>query len=240
MKPAWIDYVNELRQRLLLWLAVTIILFCVFVYGANALYKFIAIPLLDLLPSTQNLIATNVITPLFTPLKLAWLSALLVSLPFLFYQLWRFIAPALYHSEKRWLWPLISLSVLLFYGGIGFAYWIVLPLVFKFITHFVPHYVALMPDMNQYLNFVTQLLLAFGVVFQVPVVIIALTLTGMVSLAAVKKQRRYVVVGAFIIGMLLTPPDVVSQILLAIPIWLLFEIGIVLATWLLLSFKKPY
>jgi sec-independent protein translocase protein TatC len=177
------------------------------------------------------MIATDVTTPFFVPLKVALMAAFLIALPYILYQIWRFVAPGLYAHEKRLVWPLIIASTLLFFCGMAFAYFVVFPVVFGFITASAPHGVAVMTDIDKYLSFVLTMFMAFGITFQVPVAVVLLVRMGFVTVEKLREIRPYMVVGAFVIGAIFTPPDVVSQSMLAMPLWLLYEAGIVVAAW---------
>ena len=228
---SFIAHLIELRTRLLHAVAaLLLVFFCLFPW-ASKLYAILAQPLLIKLPKGGQMIATDVTTPFFVPLKVALMTALLISLPYILYQLWRFIAPGLYAHEKRLVVPLIAASTVLFYCGMAFAYFAVFPIVFGFITASAPQGVAVMTDINKYLSFVLTMFVAFGVTFQVPVAVVVLVRMGMVSTAKLREIRPYVIVGAFIVGAIFTPPDVVSQFMLAMPLWLLYEAGIVVAGW---------
>jgi len=218
----------ELRSRLLYSVVVLVLLFAVFVYFANELYTLLALPLLKFLPQ-GHLIATQIVSPFFVPFKLAFMAAMLLAVPFFLYQLWAFIAPALYGHEKRLVWPFLIVSALLFYSGIAFAYFIIFPMLFRFLAGVVPQGVMLSPDISEYLSFTTNLLLVFGGLFEIPMVMVLLVSAGIVSREKLIKMRSYAIVGAFIVGMLIAPPDVLSQTILAIPIWLLYEVGIVMS-----------
>jgi sec-independent protein translocase protein TatC len=224
-----LHYWQELRSRLLCCVSLLGLLFIVGCYFANPLYHALALPLIQQLPAHHGLIAIELTSPLWVPFKLAFIAAFLVAIPFILYQLWAFVAPALYQSERRRFWPLLGMSTLLFYSGVAFAYFVVFPLLFSFLIHTTPPGVELLPDISQFLDLCLQLFLAFGVTFEVPVVTILLVSSGLLSLKQLAKARPYVIVGAFVIGMLLTPPDVLSQILLAVPVCLLFELGLLLA-----------
>ncbi len=184
------------------------------------------------LPAGGQLIATEVTAPFFVPVKVTMMAALVIALPYLLYQIWAFVAPGLYVHEKKLVVPLIVTSTLLFLCGMAFAYFLVFPVVFHFMVSVAPQGVAVMTDIGKYLDFVLSLFLAFGVTFEVPVAVVILVKMGMVSVAKLKEIRPYVVVGAFVIGAIFTPPDVVSQIMLAVPLWILYEIGILVAQWL--------
>jgi sec-independent protein translocase protein TatC len=220
-----------LRTRLLhAVVAVLLVFICLFPWASD-LYTLLAHPLLARLPKGGQMIATDVTTPFFVPLKVALMTAFLIALPYILYQIWRFVAPGLYAHEKRLVWPLIIASSLLFFCGMAFAYFIVFPVVFGFITASAPHGVAVMTDIDKYLSFVLTMFMAFGITFQVPVAIVLLVRMGFVSVEKLREVRPYVVVGAFVVGAIFTPPDVVSQSMLAIPLWLLYEVGIQVANW---------
>jgi sec-independent protein translocase protein TatC len=203
-------------------------------YFANNLYTLLALPLLKHLPVGQGLIATNVVSPFFAPVELTFVASLFLAVPIILYQVWAFIAPALYQHERRLIWPLLFISVILFYVGVAFAYFVIFPLLFAFLTQTAPHGVLVSPDISQYLDFTLKLLFIFGSIFEVPVATILLILTGVTTRETLVKYRSYAIVAAFVIGMLLAPPDILSQTLLAIPLWLLFEMGI----WLSRFFKR--
>lgn len=226
-----ISHLLELRKRLLnSAVALLLVFICLFPWAAN-LYSLLARPLLAKLPKGGQMIATDVTTPFFVPLKVAMMAAFLIALPYILYQLWRFVAPGLYLNEKRWILPLLVSSVLLFFCGMAFAYFAVFPMVFGFITAAAPQGVAVMTDIDKYLSFVLNMFVAFGMAFQVPIAVVLLVKTGMVTTAKLREARPYVIVGAFVVGAIFTPPDVVSQFMLAMPLWILFEAGIVVAGW---------
>ncbi|WP_249967732.1 twin-arginine translocase subunit TatC [Histophilus somni] len=224
-----ISHLLELRDRLLRCIIFVVVIFLALVYFANDIYNFVASPLLDVLPAGATMIATNIATPFFTPIKLTAVVALFISVPFLLYQVWAFVAPALYQHEKRLVYPLLFSSTLLFYLGVAFAYYVVFPLVFAFLTKTAPEGVAIATDISSYLDFVLALFLAFGICFEVPVAIVLLCWSGVTTPDDLRKKRPYIIVAAFFIGMLLTPPDAISQTLLALPMCLLFEIGVICA-----------
>lgn len=225
----FISHLIELRDRLLHIIAGVVVTFiCLFPF-ANNIYTLLAHPLLSRLPRGGQMIATAVTTPFLVPMKVAMLAAVVISLPYTLYQLWGFVAPGLYQHEKRFAAPLIVLSTLLFLTGMAFAYFLVFPVVFGFITGTAPEGVAVMTDIGNYLDFVITLFLAFGIAFEVPVAVVLLVKLGVVQIATLKEVRSYVIVGAFVIGAIFTPPDVVSQIMLAVPLWLLYEAGILAA-----------
>lgn len=226
-----IAHLLELRSRLLHSVAALLLVFlCLFPWAAD-LYTLLAQPLLEKLPKGGQMIATGVTTPFFVPVKVAMMAAFLISLPYILWQMWRFVAPGLYAHEKRLVWPLVLASTLLFFAGMAFAYFAVFPVVFGFITGVAPQGVAVMTDIDEYLGFVLGMFLAFGITFQVPVAVVVLVRMGMVTVEKLREIRSYVVVGAFVVGAIFTPPDVVSQFMLAIPLWLLYEAGIVVASW---------
>ncbi len=226
-----IAHLLELRTRLLHAAAALLLAFlCLFPWAAD-LYTLLAQPLLEKLPRGGQMIATGVTTPFFVPIKVAMMAAFLIALPYILWQMWRFVAPGLYEHEKRLVWPLVLASTLLFFAGMAFAYFAVFPVVFGFITGVAPQGVAVMTDIDEYLGFVLGMFMAFGVTFQVPVAVIVLVRMRVVTVEKLREIRSYVVVGAFVAGAIFTPPDVVSQFMLAIPLWLLYEAGIVMASW---------
>jgi sec-independent protein translocase protein TatC len=225
----FISHLIELRDRLLRSiLAVALVFLCLFPWAGN-IYALIAKPMLKALPQGGQMIATEVTTPFFVPMKVTMMAAFVIALPFILYQLWAFVAPGLYANEKRLIGPLIIASTLLFLCGMSFAYFLVFPVVFGFIIGIAPQGVAVMTDIGKYLDFVLTMFVAFGITFEVPVAVVLLVKIGVVSIAQLKQVRPYAIVGAFIIGAIFTPPDVVSQIMLAVPLWLLYELGIVVA-----------
>ena len=221
------EHLLELRTRLLRALAGLVVVLLALLPFANKLYAWLAQPLLDKLPADGQLIAVQVASPFFTPIKLAFFVALVVTAPWLLYQAWAFVAPGLYQREKKLALPLLASAVILFYAGCAFAFFIVLPAVFGFLTHVTPDGVAMMTDINAYLNFVLVIFLAFGISFQLPVALVILVLLGWVTPAQLREWRGYAVVGIFILAAIITPPDVVSQLMLAIPMCLLYEAGII-------------
>ncbi|WP_022963641.1 twin-arginine translocase subunit TatC [Halopseudomonas pelagia] len=227
-----VAHLTELRSRLLRIILIWMLIFAGLFYFANDLYTFISEPLRAFMPEGTSMIATDVASPFLTPFKLALVSALFIAMPFVLHQLWSFIAPGLYKHEKRLAVPLLASSIVLFYSGMAFAYYVVFPLVFGFFTSTAPEGVAVMTDINKYLDFVLTLFMAFGLAFEIPVATILLVLAGAVDVAKLRRIRPYVVVGCFVTGMVLTPPDVISQALLAIPMWLLYEVGILFSSML--------
>ncbi len=222
----FISHLVELRDRLLRSILVVLAIFAALFAFSNEIYTLLAQPLLAHMPKGGSMIATEVASPFLVPLKLTLVSSVFIAIPFLLYQLWAFVAPGLYAHEKRMIMPLLVSSTLLFYAGMAFAYFLVFPLVFGFFTSVAPEGVAVMTDIGQYLDFVLKLFFAFGASFEVPIAIIVLVWMGVVSPATLVAKRPYVIVAAFVIGAVLTPPDVFSQLLLAIPLYLLFEAGV--------------
>ena len=226
---ALISHLLELRDRLLRALVAVGIAFLPCVFYSNDLFTFVAQPLITRLPVGSNLIATGVMSPFTTPVKLSFFAALLIAMPYVIYQLWSFVAPALYRHERRFAVPLLVSSILLFYVGIAFAYYFVFPVMFEFFAHTTPKGVAMMTDINNYLDFVLTMFLCFGLAFQVPVAVVLLVVMGVVPIDKLKTNRGYVLIGLFILAALLTPPDAISQCSLAIPMYLLYEGGILMA-----------
>lgn len=229
---SFISHLIELRTRLLHIAVVLLLVFICLFPLASDLYAMLAQPLLAKLPKGGQMIATDVTTPFFVPLKVAMMAAVLIALPYILHQIWRFVAPGLYTHEKRLVIPLIVTSTLLFFCGMAFAYFAVFPVVFSFITASAPQGVTVMTDIDKYLSFVLGMFMAFGVTFQVPVAVVLLVRMGVVGIEKLKEIRPYVIVGAFVIGAIFTPPDVISQFMLAVPLWLLYEAGIVVALWM--------
>ncbi|MEH6627610.1 MAG: twin-arginine translocase subunit TatC [Motiliproteus sp.] len=232
-----ITHLIELRDRLLRSLILVALLFLPLFYFANDLYIYLSTPLTDLLPEGTNMIATDVASPFFAPFKLTLVLAIFAGIPFILHQVWGFISPGLYRHEKKVAVPLLASSVLLFYCGVAFAYYVVFPLIFGFFTTAGPENVAMMTDITSYLNFVLKLFFAFGIVFEIPIAILLLLWSGATTVESLKEKRAYMIVACFVVGMLLTPPDIISQTLLAIPMWLLYELGIVLGR--IFSRKEP-
>ena len=223
-----VHFLVELRARLIRTLIVLFIIFAGFVYFANSLYTLLALPLLRFLPQ-GHLIATQMVSPFFVPFKLAFFASMLLVVPFFIFQLWSFISPALYRNEKKKIWPFLLTSILLFYAGIAFAYFVIFPMMFHFLTQTAPEGVMYSPDISEYLDFTTRLLLMLGMLFEIPMVMVLLVSLGVVTHAKLVKWRSYAIVGAFVAGMLIAPPDVLSQTILAVPIWLLYEAGILMS-----------
>ncbi|MES1988880.1 MAG: twin-arginine translocase subunit TatC, partial [Pseudomonadota bacterium] len=227
----FISHLIELRDRLLRIVLGFIVVFIGFFPFANKIYALLAAPLLSKLPAGGQMIATAVTTPFFVPMKVAMMAAFIVSLPHTMYQVWGFIAPGLYAHEKKFMIPVIIASSLLFLAGMAFAYFAVFPVVFGFIVGSAPKGVAVMTDIGNYLDFVLTLFFAFGLAFQVPIAVVMTVRFGWLTVAQLKEARGYVVVAAFIIGAIFTPPDIISQFMLAMPIWMLFELGLIVASF---------
>ena len=221
-----VQHLLELRNRILKSVTAVVVIFLGLFYFANDIYAFVSKPLRVYLPEGASMIATEVASPFLTPFKLTLVVSVFLSIPYILHQVWAFISPGLYRHEKRLAIPLLVSSVLLFYGGAAFAYYVVFPLVFGFFTSVGPEGVTIMTDINRYLDFVLKMFFAFGVAFEIPVATVLLVASGLTTIDDLKKKRPYIVVGCFVAGMLLTPPDVISQSLLALPMWLLFECGI--------------
>lgn len=221
-----IAHLVELRNRLLHAVGAILVIFLSLYYFANDLYQFVSEPLRKFLPEGASMIATDVASPFLTPFKLTFMASVFLAMPYILFQLWRFIAPALYDNERRLAMPLLFSSVALFYSGMAFAYFVVFPLVFGFFTSAGPEGVTVMTDISRYLDFVLKMFFAFGIAFEIPIAIIILVSIGATSTESLAEKRPYLVVACFVIGMLLTPPDVISQTLLALPMWLLFEVGL--------------
>ncbi len=225
----FISHLIELRDRLLRSIAVVFVLFFGMAFYANEIYAFLAGPLLKHMPAGSQMIAIEVASPFLTPFKLTLVVAIFIAVPYLLYQAWAFVAPGLYRHERRLILPLLVSSSFLFYAGIAFAYFVVFPLLFAFITTAAPAGVTVMTDITAYLDFVLTIFFAFGISFEVPIFTILLVWTGIVSRESMIEKRPYIIVLAFVVGAVLTPPDPVSQTLLAVPIWLLFESGLFFA-----------
>lgn len=224
-----LGHLIELRNRLLRCVVAVIIVFACLAAFAQQIYHILAQPLMAVLPENSSMIATDVAAPFFAPFKLTFIVAICFAIPYILLQVWQFIAPALYSREKRLMAPLVVSSTLLFYSGIAFAYFIVFPIIFGFFTSVAPEGVTVATDISNYLDFVLKLFFAFGLSFEIPVAILLMVWTGVTTRAELAEKRPYIIVGAFILGMLLTPPDVLSQTLLAVPMWLLFELGLALS-----------
>lgn len=228
-EQGFISHIIELRSRLLRSAAVVLLVFLALFAFANDIYAFVATPLLNAMPEGSQMIATEVASPFLTPFKLAFVAAIFISMPYLLLQLWRFIAPGLFQHEKRIVLPVLFFSVALFYAGIVFAYYAVFPVMFAFFSSVGPFGVSYTPDIARFLDTVLKLFFAFGLAFEIPIITVVLAFLGVTTAAALRKKRAYIIILCFIAGALLTPPDPVSQCLMAIPMWLLFELGVVFA-----------
>src|SRR5688572_3313706 len=228
-----ISHLLELRDRLIRCLIAVIAVFIPCAYFANDIYSFVAQPLIDKLPKGSTLIATSVVSPFMAPFKLSFFIALFIAIPYVLWQVWAFVAPGLYRHEKRFALPLIISSIVLFYVGVAFAYLFVFPVMFEFFVNSTPEGVKSMPDISNYLDFVLMMSLAFGVAFEVPIAVVLMVLTGIVSLEKLKQSRGFVLIGIFVIAAFLTPPDAVSQTIMAVPMYLLYEGGMAMALVLL-------
>lgn len=230
-----VQHLLELRDRLLRVVLVVVLLFLALFAFANDLYTYLADPLLRHMVEGTSMIATQVVSPFLTPFKLALVLSIFIAVPFILYQAWGFMAPGLYQHEKKLVFPLLFSSTVLFYTGMAFAYYVVFPLVFGFLTGIAPEGVAVMPDITYYLDFAIKMFFAFGLAFEVPIATILLVWSGITTAEKLADKRPYVIVGAFVFGMLLTPPDVISQTLLAVPMWILFELGLIFSRF----YTKP-
>jgi sec-independent protein translocase protein TatC len=226
-----IYHLIELRDRLLRVVLVVGVVFLVLFPFSNKLFSWLSGPLMAHMPEGSSMIAIEVASPFLIPFKLTLFLALFLSIPYVLYQLWSFVAPGLYKHERRLVYPLLVSSTVLFYAGAAFAYFVVFPLVFAFFTGTAPDGVSVMTDISRYLDFVLTLFFAFGMAFEVPVFTVLLVWTGMATQDGLRQKRPYIIVGAFVIGMLLTPPDIISQTLLAVPVWILFELGVYFSGW---------
>lgn len=227
-----IDHLIELRSRLMRSLLCLLLVTVALLPLAESIYTVVATPLIERLPAGTNMIATEVASPFLAPFKLTLFLALFISMPYLLYQAWAFISPGLYRHEQRVALPLLVASIVLFYAGVAFTYIMVLPLLFSFFIGIAPAGVTVMTDISRYLDFVLKLFFAFGLAFEIPVVTLTLIWSGITSVASLRRKRPWVILGVFVIGALLTPPDIISQCMLAIPMWLLFETGLLLARFL--------
>ena len=230
-QESFMSHLVELRQRLMRAVGVVLVLFLIFVFwpGAGAIYDFLAVPLMSALPEGSKMIATGVITPFMVPMKVTALAAFVVALPFVLYQAWAFVAPGLYEEEKRLALPLVVASTVLFVAGMAFCYYFVFRSVFAFIHDFAPKSITPAPDIDAYFSFVLTMFLAFGVTFEIPIVVILLVRMGIVTVEKLKDARPYVIVGAFVVAAVVTPPDVLSQFMLAVPMCILYEAGLFFA-----------
>jgi sec-independent protein translocase protein TatC len=234
-----ISHLLELRERLVRATAAVLIVFLPCAYYSNQLFELLARPLLKQLPKGGSLIATSVMSPFTTPFKLSFMVALFIAMPVVLQQLWGFVAPGLYRHEKRFAVPLLVSSILLFYVGVSFAYFFVFPLMFQFFAATTPAGVQMLTDINNYLDFALTMFFAFGVAFEVPIAVVLLVLTGLVNIKKLSDARGYVVIGIFVIAAILTPPDALSQCMMAIPMWLLYEAGILFARIMTRGRPKP-
>lgn len=232
-----IEHLIELRSRMMRAVIAVLVIFLALYAFSNDIYTFVARPLMDMLPEGAQMIATEVASPFLAPFKLTLVVSVFIAVPFVLHQAWAFIAPGLYDNEKRLAIPLLASSVGLFYAGAAFAYYVVFPLLFQFFTQTGPEDVAVMTDINQYLNFVLKLFFAFGVAFEIPIATFLMIYSGATTVESLSKKRPYIVLCCFVIGMLLTPPDVISQSLLAVPMYLLYEVGILFGR--LVRRKRP-
>lgn len=221
-----VAHLTELRSRLLRCLLVVALILVSLLYFSNDIYAFFSEPLRKLLPAGSTMIATDVTSTFFAPFKLTLVASLLITMPYLLYQIWSFIAPGLYKHEKYFAIPLFVSSIVLFYAGMAFAYYVAFPLIFGFFSHIAPVGVSYTPDISKFLDVALKLLFAFGFIFEIPIATVLLVWSGITSVEALRKKRPYVIVGCFVAGALLAPPDVLSQTLMALPMWILFEAGI--------------
>lgn len=227
LEQPFLSHLIELRDRLLRIVVAVLVVFVALFPFQNSVYTYLAAPLMAHLPEGASMIATEVASPFLTPMKLAFVASIFLSMPFILYQFWAFVAPGLYKHERKMVLPLVVSSSVLFYVGMAFAYFVVFPLVFAFLTGTAPEGVAVMTDIGRYLDFVLTLFFAFGLAFEVPIATIILVWMGVTTPEGLAAKRPYIIVGAFIVGMVLTPPDVISQTLLAVPMWVLFELGVI-------------
>jgi sec-independent protein translocase protein TatC len=228
-----VSHLLELRQRLLRAVVAVLVVFVPLAFFANELFTLVATPLIEKLPEGTSIIATSPVAPFMTPLKLSLVLALFIAMPYVLYQAWAFIAPGLYRREKRFALPLFVSSVVLFYVGMAFAYFVVFPLMFAFLTSTAPDSVKMMTDMSSYLDFTLLLFFAFGMAFEVPIATVLLVTSGLVKIDALKKNRGYVLLGIVVVAAFITPPDAISQAFMALPMYLLYEVGILLSQFLL-------
>ena len=236
---SFISHLIELRDRLVRISIVVVLVFLALMPFASQIFDLLAAPMMQALPAGAHMIATGVITPFLIPVKVTLVLALLISLPWVLYQIWAFIAPGLYTHEKRLIAPLVIASSALFIAGVAFCYFFVFRVVFSFVNQFAPKSIAVAPDIESYLDFVLTMFLAFGVTFEVPIIVIVLVRMGFVSVEKLKAIRPYVIVGAFVVAAIVTPPDVTSQLLLAVPMCLLYELGLLIAPWFAKATTAP-
>ena len=230
IKDSILNHLIELRSRLLKVFALFVVLSIVGIPFASEVYTFIASPLMDLLPDGSTMIATEVASPFMAPIKLVLYVALLLSMPWLFYQIWMFVSPGLYKREKKLTAPLMLSTIILFFCGVSFAFFVVCPIIFKFFIGMAPENIQVMTDINQYLSFIFKLLFAFGIAFEIPIATVIIVKGGLATKESLTSARPYLIILFLVIGMLLTPPDIFSQLFLAVPMWLLFEIGILFSS----------
>ncbi|AXN02319.1 Twin-arginine translocation protein TatC [Candidatus Purcelliella pentastirinorum] len=230
IKLSIINHLIELRKRIINCIVIIITTFLILSYFSNYIYHIIAIPLIKLLPYGTKMIAINISSPLFTPIKLTFILSILITMPFNIYQIWKFISPALYKKEKKIIKPLIFFSFILFYSGIIFTYYIIMPVLFIFLTKTVPNEILITADISNYLDFIMKLFITFGISFEIPILILLLCIIKIINTKTLKNNRSYILIITFIISMLVTPPDILSQIILALPMYILFEIGILFST----------
>jgi sec-independent protein translocase protein TatC len=231
-QDTFISHLVELRGRLIKAIVAVAIVFVALFYWSSDIYDLLAYPMLRVLPEGTHMIATGVVTPFLVPMKITMMVSFFIALPYVLYQAWAFVAPGLYEHEKKLVVPLIVMSTLLFFSGVAFCYFFVFGAVFRAVYRWAPHSITVAPDIEQYLSFAMTMFLAFGVTFEVPVAVVILVRTGVVTLEQLKSFRRYFIVGAFIVAAIVTPPDVLSQTLLAIPLCLLFEVGLLMVRFL--------
>lgn len=238
-EESFISHLIELRSRLMKAALVVIVVFLCLMPWAGTIYDYLALPMMQSLPQGSKMIATGVITPFLIPVKVTMLVAFIIALPWVLYQMWAFIAPGLYAHEKKLIAPLVISSSVLFIAGVAFCYFFVFGVIFHFINNFAPHSISVAPDIDAYFGFVMTMFIAFGMTFEVPVVVIVLVRMGLVSVEKLRQMRPYVIVGAFVVAAVVTPPDVMSQMLLAVPLCLLYEIGLLLAPMFVRITRAP-
>lgn len=234
-----IAHLIELRNRLLRAVILVLVFFLSLFYFANDLYLILVEPLSVLMPIDGGMIATGVASPFLVPFKMTFVLSVLLAVPFILHQIWAFISPGLYQHEKKFAIPLLLSSIVLFYSGIAFAYFVVLPLVFGFFTAVGPEGISFMPDISNILDFILKIFFAFGIAFEIPIATFLMVLSGITTVEALSEKRPYVFLGCFVIGMLITPPDIISQTVLAVPMWMLFEVGVMASRMIKKSESKP-
>ncbi|MEM0909464.1 MAG: twin-arginine translocase subunit TatC [Pseudomonadota bacterium] len=227
-----LSHLVEFRTRMLIVVVTILLLFISMIYFANDIYLILVKPLMAQLPEGSEMVATGLVDPFFTPFKLTLILSFFLAIPVILHQLWSFMAPGLYQNERRFAMPILFSSIVLFYLGIVFCYYAVFPLMFQFFPSVVPEGIRYIPDMTNSLNIMLKLFFAFGLAFEVPIITMVAVWSGMTTVSKLKEHRAYIIVGAFIVSMLLTPPDMISQTLLAVPMWILFELGLFFSTWL--------